>query len=136
MTAQTDLLITDYLARVERAAAGLPPGRRAELLRDLREHIDIERAEFPGESETHIRTVLERLGDPEQIVAAADTGETPRIPPVLPPAAAAPRKRTTAWVVGAAVAAAVLLFCLLGVLLMTMSRSEEGPAPVATVGRP
>ncbi|MDI6101836.1 hypothetical protein QLQ12_24750 [Actinoplanes sp. NEAU-A12] len=91
---QTDHLIAAYLARVERAASHLPTGRREELLGDLREHIEIVRAESGTGTEAEIRTILDRLGDPESIVAAADTQtDLPRVPaapPTPPPPTAAP----------------------------------------------
>ncbi|GGN93199.1 hypothetical protein GCM10010112_81160 [Actinoplanes lobatus] len=134
---QTDQLVTDYLARVERAAAGLPAGRREELLADLREHIDIARAESGAETEADIRTILDRLGDPESIVAAADTQtDLPRVP-AAPLYAAAPRRRFP-WLVltiVAAVIGTVILFC--GFVMFAV-RSDGGvdkapvyPAPTA-----
>ena len=89
---RTDHLVAAYLARVERAADRLPAARREELLGDLREHIEIVRAESGAETEAQIRTILDRLGDPETIVAAADTQtDLPRVPPG--PAGATPHGR-------------------------------------------
>jgi hypothetical protein len=133
---QTDNLVAEYLARVERAAAGLTPARREELLRDLREHIDIERADSPDDSEAHLRTILDRLGDPEVIAAAADT-PTGRIPappvpddfvPAAPhPARApAPKGKTWAWALAAAGVLLVVLFCLAAAFLV---RSDSGGPP-------
>ncbi|MBW6433794.1 hypothetical protein KZ829_08600 [Actinoplanes hulinensis] len=137
---QTDQLVADYLARVGRAAAGLPAGRREELLADLREHIDIARAESGAETEAEIRTILDRLGDPESIVAAADTQtDLPRVPaaPLPPPYQAAPRRRFP-WLVltiVAAVIGTVILFC--GFVMFAV-RSDSGveqtpvyPAPTS-----
>ncbi|GAA0443288.1 hypothetical protein Aca07nite_77980 [Actinoplanes capillaceus] len=130
---QTDQLVADYLARVGRAAAGLPAGRREELLADLREHIDIARAESGAETEAEIRTILDRLGDPESIVAAADTQtDLPRVPAApLPPYQAAPPRRFP-WLVltiVAAVIGTVILFC--GFVMFAV-RSDSGveQAPV------
>ena len=33
-------LVVDYIARLERAASTLPPGDRADLIEEIREHID------------------------------------------------------------------------------------------------
>ncbi|BAL87414.1 hypothetical protein AMIS_21940 [Actinoplanes missouriensis 431] len=141
---QTDNLVADYLARVERAAAGLRPDRREELLRDLREHIAVERAESGDDSETHVRTVLERLGDPEAIAAAADTptGSIP-VPGSPTPghaayghavhghAAARPaptrRGNTWVWVLAGSLVVLVLLVCAGSALFL--ARSDSGPAP-------
>ncbi|WP_433794577.1 HAAS signaling domain-containing protein [Actinoplanes sp. CA-252034] len=133
---QTDELVTAYLARVERAASRLPAGRREELLGDLREHIEIARAESGAESEAEVRTILERLGDPESIVAAADTQtDLPRITapapfPTAPPMPAAPphrpASRTALWVViGVVTALVVIFFCFAA---LTLARTDEGPA--------
>ncbi|MEU4561622.1 hypothetical protein AB0F72_24845 [Actinoplanes sp. NPDC023936] len=148
---QTDNLVADYLARVERAAAGLRPDRREELLRDLREHIAIERAESSDDSETHLRTVLERLGDPEAIAAAADT-PTGSIPapgfaahgspatgyPAPGHAAARPaatrKGNTWVWVLAGSLALLVLLLC--AVVALFLGRGDSGPPPPAEAPRP
>jgi len=72
MTKQSDDPVSEYMARVKTAAGGLPPRQRDELLRDLREHIDTARQALPSESEVEIRGILDRLGDPFDIVEAAE----------------------------------------------------------------
>jgi hypothetical protein len=67
-----DPLIEDYLRRLDRAAAALPPDRRSDLLDEIAEHIAVARASGAGDDEAAVRTVLARLGEPEEIVAAAD----------------------------------------------------------------
>lgn len=67
----TEQLVADYLSRLEHAAAVLPPHRRAELLGEIRDHIDAARAAGDAGDEAAARTMLDRLGDPEEIVAAA-----------------------------------------------------------------
>ncbi len=72
MTASpVDHVVTDYLSRLDVAAASLPPARRAELLQEIREHIDAARAAGAAADEATVRTMLDRLGEPEEIVAAA-----------------------------------------------------------------
>jgi uncharacterized membrane protein len=71
MTERIDSQVAEYLAQVSRATTGLPPQRRDELLRDLREHIESDRAELPSETEAQVREILERLGDPDVIARAA-----------------------------------------------------------------
>jgi hypothetical protein len=66
----TDPLVDAYLARLRAAAAGLPAGRRDELATEVREHIDAALAEAGQTDETTVRNILERLGPPEEIVAA------------------------------------------------------------------
>jgi hypothetical protein len=62
-------LARDYLKRLEKAAAILPRARRNELLTEIESHLG---EAFPaGASEVEARNVLERLGEPAQIVAEA-----------------------------------------------------------------
>ncbi len=70
MTTTNDALVDEYLARVPAPPPGSPE-RRDELIRDLREHIETDRAELPDESEVGVRGTLERLGDPEMIAREA-----------------------------------------------------------------
>lgn len=71
MSASVDQVVNDYLSRLDVAAANLPPARRAELLQEIREHIDSARAAGAAADEATVRTMLDRLGEPEEIVAAA-----------------------------------------------------------------
>ncbi|MBV9607588.1 MAG: hypothetical protein JO027_20905 [Solirubrobacterales bacterium] len=61
-------LATDYLDRLERAAHRLPRGDRRELLEEITAHLS--EATHPGMSDAEMLTVLDRLGDPEDIVEA------------------------------------------------------------------
>lgn len=72
-----DPLVRDYLRRLETAAAALPAHGRAELAAEVREHIETALAEAGRADEVTVRNVLERLGSPEEIVAAEarQTGE-------------------------------------------------------------
>ena len=65
-----DVLVRDYLGRLEAAAWPLPTERRAELIGEMREHIDAALREAGRNDEVTVRNVLERLGRPEEIVAA------------------------------------------------------------------
>ncbi|HEX2312929.1 MAG TPA: hypothetical protein VHJ17_04300 [Thermomonospora sp.] len=82
----TDALIDDYLDRLDRAAAGLPGSRRAELLTEIREHIEVALAERPDPGEAAVRTVLDRLGDPEDIAREAGASPEPAPAPRRVPA--------------------------------------------------
>jgi hypothetical protein len=66
-----DRLVDDYLNRLADAARALPPDRRSELVSEIREHIDAWRSGNTGADEPAIRTMLDRLGEPADIVAAA-----------------------------------------------------------------
>jgi uncharacterized membrane protein len=69
-TMRRDPLVDDYLRRLEAAAADLPRERRAELVGEIEEHVEAALGESAGD-ETAVRNVLERLGSPEEIAAAA-----------------------------------------------------------------
>lgn len=72
MTAPTgERLLSDYFSRLEAAALRLPPDRRADLLEGIAEHVAEARAAGELRDETAVRTLLDRLGEPEEIVAAA-----------------------------------------------------------------
>jgi hypothetical protein len=70
-------LARDYLKRLEKAAANLPRARRKELVEEIEAHL--REALPPGADEAEALNVLERLGEPEEIVA--ETG--PRTEPML-----------------------------------------------------
>ncbi|HXY73514.1 MAG TPA: hypothetical protein VEM41_13330 [Actinomycetota bacterium] len=61
-------LAEEYLARLRAAAGRLPPDRRDDLISEIEAHL----AESlpPDATEAQVRTAIDRLGDPEQIVAA------------------------------------------------------------------
>ncbi|HSI92579.1 MAG TPA: hypothetical protein VK925_03720 [Jiangellaceae bacterium] len=102
MTTHTaEQLVADYLARLDRAAATLPPDRRAELLHEIRDHIEVARAAGAAADEAAVRTMLDRLGEPDEIVTAAREAQAPDQPP---PAAVPVRSGT-----GLELAAALLL---------------------------
>ncbi|MEV5654209.1 hypothetical protein [Streptomyces sp. NPDC052291] len=86
-----DTLVRDYLATVERESAALPPAARQELVADLNEHIEVARAERPGD----IRAILHEMGDPRTIAGSAllELGATSG-----PPAPRPRRRRSPAWV--------------------------------------
>lgn len=141
---QTDELVAAYLARVERAANRLPAGRREELIADLREHIEIARAESEAVTEAEVRMILERLGDPESIVAAADTQtDLPRVPAAAPyppagpyqhpaqPAPATRNSRTALWV-ALAMAALFTLVLLCSGAFFLLAGNEPAPSPAVT----
>lgn len=88
---EADALVRDYLGRLEAAAWPLAAERRAELLVEVREHIEAALAEAGSRDEVTARNMLERLGAPEEIVAAeAEVGGTTRWSPAP---AVAPERR-------------------------------------------
>ncbi|WP_282694588.1 hypothetical protein [Streptomyces sp. CC208A] len=66
-------LVAAYLDTVARETAGLPAERRAELLADLREHIEVSDAR----DDAGIRAVLAELGEPRTVAASALAEEGP-----------------------------------------------------------
>jgi sulfur carrier protein ThiS len=99
-------LVRDYLGRLESAAWPLAAARRAELVGEVREHIDAALTEAGRTDEVTVRNILERLGPPEEIVAAESDGD------------ATPQSRTSSsssW--GAIEIIAVLLLTLGGVFI-------------------
>ncbi len=69
MASKADQLVADYLKRLERALRDLPKSRRKELLDEISGHIAEARADLETENEAAIRTLLDRLGEPEDIAA-------------------------------------------------------------------
>jgi hypothetical protein len=67
--AHADQIISGYLSRLEVAVRTLPGGRGAELLDVFREHIAEARAQLVDESDADLLNILDRLGDPAEIVA-------------------------------------------------------------------
>lgn len=61
-------LAADYLHRLERAARRLPRAERHELVDEITAHLS--EATRPEMSDAEMLTVLDRLGDPEDIVEA------------------------------------------------------------------
>ncbi len=71
----TDQLIAGYLGTLDAAAWVLPAGRRAELVDEIRTHIDEALTQAGTRDEVTVRNVLERLGPPAEIVRASGTPE-------------------------------------------------------------
>jgi uncharacterized membrane protein len=118
MTApHADQLIDGYLARVRAAAADLPTGARDELIDDMRAHIGEARSREPEETDASVLNILDRLGEPETVVAEARRRPDAREPQ---PADARPRP----YVPGVLEVAALILLLLLwpvGVILLWIS---------------
>lgn len=79
-----DQLVADYLQRLTAAASALPADRRAELIEEITAHIAEARAAGPASpgGSPSVPDILEQLGDPAQIAAAAADpfGELPAWP--------------------------------------------------------
>jgi hypothetical protein len=77
MTVATDPLAEDYLRRLDAAASALPAHRREELVSEIRDHLQEGLRQAPAGDETAVRNLLERLGPPEEIAAAAADSTPP-----------------------------------------------------------
>lgn len=72
-------LVERYLARLDAAARRLPRGERRELVDEIRAHLDAGIGPDPAEAD--VRNVLDDLGDPDEIVAAARPATSPTAAP-------------------------------------------------------
>lgn len=98
MANQNDRLVDKWFRALGKAAKGLPTTQRDDLMSELREHVAAARAELPHETNADVRTILDRLGDPDSIAAEARLGVTPP-----------PRRSITSIVLAAALTIIVLL---------------------------
>jgi Protein of unknown function (DUF1700) len=71
MGSQADKLVEDYLKSLNLELRDLPRARRRELVDEIAEHIAEGRAGLAVEDELSIRTLLDRIGTPEDIAAEA-----------------------------------------------------------------
>jgi uncharacterized membrane protein len=111
--------VARFLARLDTAAAGLPPGRREELGAEIREHL-ADALLRTGDDEVAVRQALDRLGSPEDIVAdewqaPAATGPVEGSPGQRDVPSAWPAPRPSPW--GPLELAAVLLLTVGSVVL-------------------
>jgi HAAS len=68
-------LVDGYLGRLELELLDLAPERRREIVDDIRAHIADERGGLQGETDADLMNLLDRLGDPAEIAAAARDGQ-------------------------------------------------------------
>ena len=126
-TYRTDV-VGEYLREVELRLSGLPLLQRRELLADLEAHITTARQERGAHSEGELIEILERLGSPEVVAAAAyeEAGPPIRVPGLSP----APINRRPRWLIALIVASAVLF--VIGFLgLLFFARADQSPLPAA-----
>jgi hypothetical protein len=109
-----EALVREYLARLEAAAAALPQDRRDDLARDVRQHIESALAEAGRADEVTVRSIIERLGPVDEIVAAEVAAAT-AAPPPFSGSEAALAQRGSPW--GAVEIIALLLLTLGAVVL-------------------
>ncbi|MER6167879.1 hypothetical protein [Streptomyces violaceorubidus] len=96
MGIESDQVVFEYLSRVGDVAQQrqLPSATRMRLVSELRNEIDRHRAKTTVDSPAAVRRILDRLGDPDDIVTAA--GGTSAVgQQAAPPPTAVPEQRDT-----------------------------------------
>ena len=84
---RTDDIVDQFLEDLDVALRGLPPDVRRQMVEDVAGHIAEGRARLDPLDEAGLRSLLDRLGDPEAIAAEAGFGVPQR-----------PIRRLDAWV--------------------------------------
>ncbi len=77
---QTTPTVHGYLDELNHYLRDLPRGRREEITRDIRAHIDAALDDAGQQSPTVVATILDQLGSPEEIAAAARIDAPPHRP--------------------------------------------------------
>lgn len=75
ISVDTERLVDEYMQRLASAARVLPKERQAELLSEIRFHVADALRASDAVDEVDVRNILERIGTPEEIVAAAVEGQ-------------------------------------------------------------
>ncbi len=112
---ETDRLVDDYMRRLEAAAAHLQRSRRAELVAEIREHIEAALRQEDTANEVAVRNVLERLGPPEEIVEAAE-----------PPPSESPARAGKLEIAALIALVVPFLGWIVGAVLVVASRAWSG----------
>ncbi len=130
---KSDALVEDYLDELEKELAGLAPRERRELVEDLTEHIRSERAELETDSEAGVRQILDRLGSPATVAAAA-RAESPRSVAESPGSVAAPggRSRPSVRILLIVLGVVLTLVVVLFRVFFAQSSTTSGPLPAGS----
>lgn len=122
MTTTMHPLAEEYLHRLGTAAQGLPPQERDELLAEIRAHLQAGLPDTPGDAD--VRNLLDSLGRPEDIVAAArsESGGPPVADqPAWQPSPAGSPTTTSPW-------GTLEILAVLGLTVGTFLLPVVGPA--------
>ena len=68
---EADNLVRRYLTQLDAALQGVEASRRQEILADVHEHIEEQRAGIDPDDTASVRTLLDKVGDPAAIAAEA-----------------------------------------------------------------
>jgi hypothetical protein len=115
----------DYFRDLDSALSSLPRARRTQLVSEIRQHVDAALTEQPPQSPAEMRNLLDRVGRPEDIAAAAleEEPEQPRRP-----------MRTGQKVLIASISALVLTGLGTGLTFaLTSQRPSRGPMASGTI---
>jgi uncharacterized membrane protein len=121
-TKQNDV-VTEYLHEVDLRLSGLPVLQRRELLADLAAHVATERTERNIQTEGELIEILERLGSPEVVAAAAyeEAGSYSPVP-------TARRRQRPKWLIPVVVGVVLLMLVLCGSAVFARSSRVDEPA--------
>jgi hypothetical protein len=118
-----DQIVDEYLRRLREALAGMSSDRREQLVESIADHISEARSTLSANTEAAVRDILDRVGQPE-VIAAAALGDQP-----LPKLQRSPTNRRVATV---AVAGVLALGVILGIFLVTRPGHSSPPTRNAT----
>jgi hypothetical protein len=125
-----DALCADYLSRLDTALSDRSVPQRRQIVEQVTEHLNEARGELSIPSEVAVRSILERLGSPEDIAAAAApadaTGSLPSAPWFTH------GRRILVLALGIVLVAAGLTVGLLESNGRTPSRTNSGTAATST----
>ena len=125
-------VVGEYLPELERSLSDLSPSRRNEILKEIEDHIEgllAELSEKPTESE--VRNLLERVGDPDEIAAEARAGTATGDTQAGAGAAVtvAPRRGRRRWLVALILLALALAAAAVVAALVLGGGGERGLDP-------
>jgi hypothetical protein len=117
-----EAVVRDYFSRLKRALASLPMSRRNQLIGDLREHVAAAREGCAEDTPASVGQILERLGDPAAIAAAAIATDGSR--------RGSRRIRSVMRTRGVAIPAVAIVFALIGgTLTVVLGDGHAAPTP-------
>jgi Domain of unknown function (DUF4190) len=137
MDARTDAMVEDYLRRLDAAASTLPPDRRAELVSEIRDHLQEGVRQSGTNDEASVRNLLERLGPPEDIVTEAAGPMSPAhrsVPAEMNRSAVASLVLGALWLAGIGSVLALVFGYRARREIKNSGRSQSGGGVLATVG--
>ena len=70
-----DAILNQYFRRLDQALSGLAPERRAQIVEDLRTHVEECLQAESDHSDATIMAILDRVGDPDEIAREAMADE-------------------------------------------------------------